>query len=239
MRFKDMLLNHGPVGLRAWVQENDYMIDALSNFLELEYSDQRITPSKGQIMSSFHLVSMDPWTLFPNSLRVVFLFQDVYPTPGAACGVATASLNGHIQETLKNMWHRLKETSPPGSIPDLPNGDIRGWCTQGVLLTNVAMTTRERVIMGHMSEWKSFTESLLEWMSDTFPFLVFVFFGKEARALQSRIDGQKHKVITTSHPSGRGYYAGFHESNIFNEVNEALESKGYGTINWAGYSYKP
>ncbi len=230
---------HGPVGLRAWVEENAYRIDAMSNFLELEYSDRPVTPPKGQIMSTFHLVSMDPWGLFPNSLRVVFLFQDVYPTPGAACGVATASLNGRVQETLANMWKRLQETSPSGSIPALENGDIRGWCTQGVLMTNVALTTREHTIMAHMFEWKGFTECLLDWISETFPFIVFVFFGKEARGLQSRIDGQKHKVINTSHPSGRGYYAGFHESNIFNEVNEALSSKGYGTINWANYSYKP
>lgn len=234
-----MLHNHGPVGLRSWINEYDYIISGLSNFLELEYSDELVTPPKDQIMSVYHLVSMDRWGLFPNSLRVVFVFQDVYPTPGAACGVATASLNGRIQGTLGNLWKRLQETMPPGSIPTLKDGDIRGWCTQGVLLTNLAMTTREGIIRGHVGDWKDVTETLISWMSDTFPYLVFVFFGRDARILQSKVDGSKHTIITTSHPSGRGYYSGFHESNIFNEVNQALESRGYGTIDWSNYSYTP
>lgn len=229
-----------------------HIVDGISNFLEIEDDDgKKITPRIEMIFSTFYLVSMDPYDLYPNSLKVVFLFQDSYPTPGAACGVATATLNGVIQPTLKNLYTRMKDTYQPKKkiisddkeievdipIPYLIDGDIRGWCTQGVLMWNAAMTTREREVGAHLEEWSLFSQQMMKWMSETFPFIVFVLFGKKAQMYKKYIDVSKHHIIETSHPSALGARYGFNTCDIFNEVNESLiENKRY-PIQWEKYQY--
>ena len=267
MRFDEFMQEYCPLHIRPFMNANLHIIEGLGNFLEQEMEDaekglkNRMTPRIELIMSSFYLVSMDPFDLFPNSLRVVCLFQDVYPTPGAACGVATATLNGSVQPTLSNMYKRLCETYHPktyhdvtvedpetheqtnaieeraGVMPRLVDGDIRGWCSQGVLMWNAAMSTRERETEGHMAEWSLFSEQMMKWISDIFPFVVFVMFGKKAQLLKKFINASKHSIIETSHPSGRGYYYGFDKCDVFNQVNEHLSLNKRLPIKWENYNY--
>lgn len=196
------------------------------------------------ILSTFNLVSMDEEGMFPNSLKVVFMFQDTYPTPGCACGVATATIGRPPQPTLANMFQRLRETYHPKkengeSIPiNMPtDGDIRGWCTQGVLMYNAALTTMERKIGEHIDAWGIFSQRMIEWISTRFPFVIFVMFGAEARKYGKFIDKNRHRVLETSHPSGRGYYAGFDKCDIFNEVNTILSDHKREPIAWERYAY--
>lgn len=262
MKFKELVEIYTPCLIREFMEANSHIVDGISNYLDCEAENsQRITPRTELILSTFHLVSMDPYDLFPNSLKVVFVFQDPYPTPGAACGVATATLNGEVQPTLSNIYKRLYETYKPkvsrkvlvedpesnqmvevvqeveDKMPNLVDGDIRGWCLQGVLMWNTSMTTRERETQSHMDAWSLFSEQMMRWMSDTFPFIVFVLFGKKAQELKKFINGSKHHIIETSHPSGRGYHYGFHTCNIFNEVNEQLVLNRRPPIKWENYNY--
>jgi len=265
MKFDEFMQEYCPVHMQPFMDENMHIIQGISNFLEREILDaekglkNRITPRIELIMSTFYLVSMDTYDLFPNSLKVIFMFQDVYPTPGAACGVATCTLNGHTQPTLSNMYRRLSETYPPNItttvedpethqkieitqprqqiVPPLIDGDIRGWCSQGVLMWNAAMSTRERETEAHMAEWSLFSEQMMKWISDVHPFIVFVLFGKKAQLMKKFINTSKHTIIETSHPSGRGYYYGFDKCNIFNEVNDHLSLNKRLPIKWENYNY--
>lgn len=248
MNFLNVITKSSFPFFRAFLDENMHHIQGISAFLEREEDlsnkgmKPRVTPDVSRILSVFSLVSMDPYDLLPNSLKVVFLFQDVYPTPGAACGIATATLNGRIQPTLSNMFKRLSETYK-GTDPEHPveippsDGDIRGWCTQGVLPINCAFTTREGEIKAHMDEWAIFSAQLVKWLSDAYPFLVFVLFGKDAQQMKKYINRSTHAVLETSHPSGRGYYAGFDKCDIFNEVNERLRENSRPLIRWENHSY--
>lgn len=241
MNFLELASNYSPVLLRSFIEANQHHIQGVSNFLDQEKhnSDQglqpRITPRIELVLSPYHLVSMDPYDLFPHSLKVIFMFQDPYPTPGEACGVATASLTGKIPMTLNNIFKRLSETYTP--TPSISDGDIRGWCTQGVLPINIALTTREKEIEVHIDEWSLFSQQMIRWISDRFPYLIFVLFGKKAQLYKKYINAGKHLVIETSHPSGRGYFYGFDKSNIFNEINEQLTLNKRSTIQWEKISY--
>lgn len=254
MNLIDLARNYAPFFMKEFFRENSHIVQGISNFLECEEEDAtnglkgKITPRIEMVFSTFHLVSMDPYDLFPNSLKVVFMFQDTYPTPGCACGVATATLNGRVQPTLSNMFKRLHETYKPtviagdGSIVDKPipplqNGDIRGWCSQGVLMYNAALSTREKETEAHMEEWSIFTSQLLKWISETFPFVVFVFFGKKAQGFSKFINPSKHVILTTSHPSGLGFHHGFNNCDIYNEVNMALTEHKRNPIRWEDYKY--
>lgn len=267
MKFVELVEQYCPFWLQEFRNANIHLVQGISNFLEQEMEDgdkglkNRITPRIELILSTFYLVSMDPYDLFPNSLKVVWMFQDVYPTPGAACGVATCTLNGVIQPTLSNIYKRMLETYKPKKkvillnedpetherveteqeldipVPRLVDGDIRGWCTQGVLMWNAAMSTRERETEAHLEEWSLFSQQMMKWMSDTFPYIVFVLFGKKAQLFKKYINASKHTILETSHPSGRGYFYGFDKCNIFNEVNDNLVMNGRKPIEWGNYNY--
>lgn len=241
MKFVDVVRDHTPIHMQSFMNSHIHIVEGISNYLSQESNDgERITPSTDVILSPYHLVSMDPLGLLPNSLKVVFIFQDPYPTPGSACGVATATLNGSVQPTLSNIYKRICETytPPTGDMPFLLDGDIRGWCVQGVLMMNASMTTRERDITApHMEVWSMLTQPMIKWISDTFPFLVFVLFGRKAQLYKKCINQSKHRVIETSHPSARGSTFGFNTCDVFNEVNTSLIDNLREPIRWENYSY--
>lgn len=254
MKLLQLMKEHGPRSMKSFLSSYEHILEAISNFLDSEEEEAqagkqgKVTPSIDRIFSAFYLVSLDPEGLFPNSLRVVMMFQDTYPTPGCACGVALATLNGRAQPSLGNFYKRLTETykvtkedatgeKVEMEMPTLIGGDIRGWCAQGVLLMNAAMTTRENEMMVHMNQWSIWTVPLLKWLSETFPYLVFVFFGKESQSFAGHINGSKHTILSTSHPSGRGYNYGFSTCDIFNEINDHLRRNLRPPIQWEDYRY--
>lgn len=273
MKFEELVRSYAPVLLKKFMHDNWHIIEGISNFLESEQEESKkgrpkITPRIELLLSAFHLVSFDPYGLLPNSLKVVFLFQDPYPTPNLACGVATCTLNGYPQLTLTNIFKRLSETyripyqavdkikekvqgedgkeveiekeiavTKYKDMPPLVGGDIRGWCTQGILMWNTALTTREHEMEAHISEWSLFTDQMIKWMSDTFPFLIFVCLGKKAQLYQKHINASKHIVLASSHPAGRGYNYGFNKCDIFNEINTELKKNLREPIQWEDYKY--
>lgn len=251
--------NHMPVSLTTFFNDNMHIIQAISNYLDMDSGCKRkdrynknvsniITPRIENIFSAFYLISFDPHGLYDNSIKVILLFQDTYPTPGAACGIALATMNNKIQPSLKNFYDRIQDTYFPEVInqdnektkikcDDLKNGDIRGWCTQGVLMLNSALTTRENETESHMSEWALFTTQFIRYLSDNFPYLVFALFGKKAQSYKKYINSTKHTLIETSHPSGRGIQYGFSKCDIFNEINDNLIANLRQPIRWENYSY--
>lgn len=242
MKFNEFISQYTPLSMSDFFTKNQHHVDSVSKFLECEVDDankglkKNITPRIETMLSTFYLVSMDKDDLFRNSIKVVFVFQDTYPTPGAACGIATCTINGTAQPTLSNMFKRLYETYTPIQKEKL-DGDIRGWCTQGVLMLNAAFSTRETEIGAHLQEWATFSSQLIRWLSEQYPYLVFVLFGKEAQRMSKHIDKSKHDIIETSHPSGRGYNFGFGTSDIYNQVNAHLNTNLRQPIEWEKYSY--
>ena len=228
MGLKENLIKHPIPWMGEYFERFDHIVDGTSCNLDL-YID-RISPDIDLLLSPFRMVSMDPHGLLPSSLKVVFMAQDPYPTPGHACGIATCCLTGEIPNTLSNMYKRAKETVDGFVVPD--DGDIRGWAAQGILFINKFMTILDNKPLSHTHAWGILTETLIRWLSDTYPHLVFVFLGAQTRELRSRVDSTKHTVITTSHPSGRGYHYGFSTCDIYNEINTALSEYGMPSIDW-------
>lgn len=233
--------HHIPNSLKDFCRDNEHLTTSIEAVLSTEGEWQGIiTPRRELVLSAYYHVSLDPYGFLPNSLRVVMLFQDVYPKAGDACGIATACLHGGIPDTLCNIYTRLKEIYPPFAAKwseGVPDGDIRGWASQGVLLTNVALTCRISAPKSHIPTWTSFTSRMIQWLSDTHPFLVFVLFGAEAKDMERYINKGRHAILKTSHPSNLGKIHGFDTCNIFNEVNDALTKAHRDPIRWEDIEY--
>ena len=68
----------------------------------------------------------------PKDVRVVILGQDPYPTPGHAHGLAF-SAEPEVRPLPRSLGNIYKELEAEfGAVP--PNGDLRFWARQGVLL---------------------------------------------------------------------------------------------------------
>ena len=62
--------------------------------------------------------------------------------------------------------------------------------------------------------------------------VVFMLWGNYAREKRTLIDGSKHLVLESPHPSPLSAHKGFFGNNHFKNANAYLEEYGRGTITW-------
>jgi uracil-DNA glycosylase len=63
--------------------------------------------------------------------------------------------------------------------------------------------------------------------------VVFLLWGAHAQGKQKLIDGTKHLVLKSVHPSPLSAYRGFLGCGHFSRANGFLEQRGLAPINWA------
>ncbi|HHL31704.1 MAG TPA: uracil-DNA glycosylase, partial [Oceanospirillales bacterium] len=80
--------------------------------------------------------------------------------------------------------------------------------------------------------WETFTDKIISLLNDRDEPIVFVLWGSYAQKKGSVIDGQKHKIIRSPHPSPLSAYRGFFGSKPFSQINQFLEQQGQPLINW-------
>lgn len=77
-----------------------------------------------------------------------------------------------------------------------------------------------------------FTDEVIRLLSEKREHLVFILWGNYAITKQSLIDGNKHLVITSSHPSPFSARKSFFGSRPFSKANEYLKKWGMEEIAW-------
>ncbi len=165
----------------------------------------------------------------PDKVRVVILGQDPYPTPGHAHGFAF-SVAPHVRPLPRSLGNIYKElTEEFGSCP--PDGDLRFWADQGVLLLNTALSVPAGNAGGHARlGWSRLTAQVLEKLSEQ-P-RAFILWGKHAQGFAQHIRGDAHLVLQSAHPSPLSARRGFFGSRPFSRVNEWLIARDQPPINW-------
>ncbi|MCA0847656.1 uracil-DNA glycosylase [Salipiger thiooxidans] len=165
----------------------------------------------------------------PKRVRAVILGQDPYPTPGHAHGLAF-SVEPDVRplpRSLNNIYKELQEEF--GACP--PNGDLRFWAAQGVLLLNTALTVPAGSAGAHAKlGWSKLTAQVLEALSET-P-RAFILWGNHAQGFAPHIRGADHLILRSAHPSPLSARRGFFGSRPFSRVNEWLIARGDTPINW-------
>ncbi len=165
----------------------------------------------------------------PESVRVVILGQDPYPTPGHAHGLAF-SVEPEVRplpRSLSNIYKEMQEDL--GAKPS--DGDLRFWAAQGVLLLNTALTVEAGKAGAHAKlGWAKLTEQVLHALCDQ-P-RAFLLWGGHAQGFAKHITGPDHLILTSAHPSPLSARRGFFGSRPFSRINDWLKDRGQTPINW-------
>lgn len=195
----------------------------LSAFLHQEYKEKQIFPKKTQVFRAF--------TTDLNNIKVVILGQDPYHTPGAAHGLAFSVPDSQpIPPSLVNIY---KEIDNEYGSHQNHTGNLKNWQSQGVLLLNNVLTVEAHLAGSHRGHgWETFTEAVIRYLNDNCSHLVFMLWGRDARAKATLIDQNKHLVLESAHPSPLSAHYGFFGNNHFKKANAYLKQNHLSEINW-------
>ena len=197
----------------------------LIEFVKQEYAQYTCYPKGGDIFSAFDHCPFD-------EVKVVIIGQDPYHGPNQANGLCFSVKDGIPHPpSLVNIF---KEIESDLGKPYPASGNLETWAEQGVLLLNAVLTVRAHQAGSHRSKgWEIFTDAVIRKLSDEREGLIFLLWGGFAKKKAALIDGSKHHVLTSGHPSplsaNKGYWF---ENKHFSKTNELLASLGKTPIQW-------
>jgi uracil-DNA glycosylase len=216
----------------SWLQvlvnefEKDYMLKLKQFLKEEKEAGQIIYPKGSDIFNAFNTTPFD-------KVKVVILGQDPYHGPNQAHGLSFSVQKGvQTPPSLQNIYKELATDIPGFQIPK--TGDLTEWAQQGVLLLNATLTVRAATAGSHQKKgWEKFTDTVIKTISDKKNGVVFILWGNYAQSKSDLIDGNKHLIIKSTHPSplavSRG---GFFGSKPFSKTNDYLKQQGEKPIDW-------
>ena len=186
--------------------------------------NRTIYPKGSEIFKAFQLTPFD-------EVKVVILGQDPYHNPGQAMGLSFSVPDGvKPPPSLLNIY---KELNKDIGMPIPTTGNLTNWAKQGVLLLNAALTVRANEPASHAKiGWMSFTNDVIQTLSNEKKGLVFILWGNFAQQKQIYIDGTKHKILKAAHPSPFSAYNGFFGCKHFSDTNEYLVRQNKSPIDW-------
>lgn len=197
----------------------------LKQFLHDEKKAGKTIFPPGQfIFNAFHLTPFE-------AVRVVILGQDPYHAPGQAMGLSFSVPRGvAIPASLRNIYRELESDL---QIAPAKHGDLTAWAQQGVLLLNTILTVEARQAMSHAkSGWQQFSDAVIRVLSEQRSGLVFMLWGRPARAKSALIDPSKHHILEAAHPSPLAGNA-FQGCRHFSQANAILVRQGLLPIDWS------
>jgi uracil-DNA glycosylase len=202
----------------SWQSRLSASKDLLSQIEGELLLESETTPPPEMVMRAFQ----EPF----ESVKVLLIGQDPYPTKDVACGLAFAvSEESKSPQSLKNLMKELA-----ADIPAVSNsGALARWSIQGVMLLNSALTTKVGVAGAHAKIWIEFIKVVIEQLDSSS--LVCLSLGEHAKKLSAAV--VKGEVIQATHPSPLSASKGFFGSRIYSRVNSALQAKGLAPIDWS------
>ena len=204
--------------------EKPYM-QALREFLKQEkVTGKIIYPPSPLVFNAFNHTPFE-------QVRVVVIGQDPYHGDGQAHGLSFSVPNGVAPPpSLQNIF---KEIASDLNISMSLNGDLTPWANQGVLLLNATLTVEQAKAGSHQNKgWEQFTDAAIAALNAYRKGLVFVLWGSYAQKKGDVIDGQKHLVLKSVHPSPLSAHRGFFGHHQFSTINQYLIKQGQAPIDW-------
>ena len=87
-------------------------------------------------------------------------------------------------------------------MPRAKTGYLKPWADQGVLLLNTTLTVRAHEPGSHKGQgWEEFTDAVIRAVSKKPERVVFVLWGSHAHKKEPLIDGERHTILKSAHPS--------------------------------------
>lgn len=199
--------------------------EQIVGFLKTEKAAGKIIYPPGPLI--FNAFDKTPF----QKVKVVLLGQDPYHNPGQAHGLSFSVPKGvAMPPSLVNIFKEIK-TDLGISLPS--HGDLEKWAKQGVLLLNASLTVRKNEPGSHSKiGWLTFTNAVIQKISDEKKNVVFLLWGRFAHEKQSLIDETKHAVLKAAHPSPFSADKGFFGCRHFSKTNAYLTQHGLDPIDW-------
>ena len=203
--------------------EKDYFVK-LTDFVRNEYRTKQIFPPAKFIFNAFDHTPFD-------KVKIVILGQDPYHNDGQAHGLSFSVPDG-IQ-TPPSLVNIFKEINQDIGAPIPQSGNLTRWANQGVMLLNATLTVQAHTAGSHEKKgWEEFTDAAVHKLAERRENIVFILWGAYAQKKAAFIDGNKHLVLRSVHPSPLSAYNGFFGNNHFSTANKYLASKGITPIEW-------
>ena len=193
-------------------------------FVKQEYAHHTVYPPGKLIFNAFNQCPFD-------KVKVVLLGQDPYHEPGQAHGLCfSVNEGGQFPPSLGNIF---KEIHDDIGAPIPSSGNLTRWAQQGVLLLNATLTVREHQAGSHQRQgWEEFTDAVIRILSEKREHLVFILWGSYAQSKSQLIDGSRHCILRSAHPSPLSAYRGFFGNHHFSLANQYLRTNGIEEIQW-------
>jgi uracil-DNA glycosylase len=135
----------------------------------------------------------------PESVRVVLVGQDPYPTPGQADGLAFSAARLSSRPSLRRIADVLEADRPGWRRP--VSGRLDVWARQGVLLLNTALTVEEGRAEAHLTVgWQVITTAIVKVASIMSTDIALMLWGRQAQAFASGV-GARSRLLLDRHPS--------------------------------------
>jgi len=200
-----------------------YYLD-LSRYLIEEYKHHTVYPRTDLVYEALRMTSY-------SSVKALILGQDPYHGAGQAHGLSFSVQPGvPLPPSLRNM---MKERQDDLGLALPRDGHLAPWAKQGVLLLNTVLTVRAGEPGSHAKRgWERLTDAIIRKLNEREQPIVFILWGKHAQAKRSLIDGSRHPIIESAHPSPLSARHGFFGSRPFSRTNAYLRELGIEEIDW-------
>ena len=187
-----------------------------------------LCPNIKDVFKAFKLCPYD-------KCRVIFIGQDPYYQKDIAQGILFGNSSNTPEDKLSPSLQVIKESVINFEIPHnfiTFDPTLESWAKQGILMLNSALTTEVGKVGIHTLKWRPFIGSFLKNMSEKNPGIIYVFFGSQAKSLNTYINNNNNYKLFIEHPA---YYARLNKrmpSDIWYTVQKLVYNI-YGTsIEW-------
>lgn len=192
------------------------------NIIKEIYKNKNTVPSKENLFRAFKLSPL-------SKTKIVIMGQDPYYVKDMADGLAFSTNLNVVPKSLNNIFIEIKNEYP-NVVFNSPS--LTSWANQGVLLLNSSLTCEINKPLIHKNYWTSFVLEVINLINLYKENVVFVLWGMEAQKLENIINKEKHKILSSSHPSPLSATKGFFGNNHFLLINKFLKATNQEEINW-------
>lgn len=197
----------------------------LAAYVDAERREHQVFPPEDDVFNAFRLTPYD-------EVSVLLLGQDPYHDDGQAHGLCFSVRPGVAPPpSLVNMFKEAASDVAGFQIPQ--HGSLVSWAKQGILMLNAVLTVRAHQPNSHKGQgWETFTDAVIKKVNERPDRVVFVLWGGYAQKKEKLIDGKRHAILKSAHPSPLSARSGFFGSKPFSAINAALGVAGKREIDW-------
>jgi len=205
--------------------EKPYMKD-IEEFLLSEKKNWKIIyPQSDDILNALNYCDFD-------DVKVVILWQDPYHGEWQAHWMSFSVQDWvRVPPSLKNIYKEIE-----GELrieKNKENWNLEWRAKQWVLLLNSVLTVEAWKPASHSKIWwQQFTDTIIRTISQEKRWVVFLLWWAFSIWKQELLDGKKHLILTSPHPSPLSVYKWFYGNMHFKKCNEYLEKNNKSIIRW-------